>query len=194
MYTTMVEKTNYELLSLLLGVPEENLRVHNLTDILQAPRAIEGVGEKKETQLYALQEMARRLIAEPSKRLDVIHGPEDAAHILMPKLRFETKEHFMIVLLSTKNHVLAIETVSTGSLSASVVHPREVFRTAIKYPTSSIILAHNHPSGDTSPSREDIAVTQRLVKAGKIMDIPVIDHIIIGDNRFLSLKEKGLIG
>lgn len=122
-----------------------------------------------------------------------IHGPEDAAHFMMPRLRYETKEHFIIMLLDTKSQIIATPTVSVGSLNASIVHPREVFKEAIKYPTSAIILIHNHPSGDPSPSREDTAVTERLVKCGKTLDIPVIDHIIIGDNRFISLKEKGMV-
>ena len=98
-----------------------------------------------------------------------------------------------MLLLNTKNHILAMPTVSVGSLSASIVHPREVFQTAIQYAAAAMILLHNHPSGDPSPSREDIAVTERLVKAGKIMDIPVLDHIILGDNKFISLKEKGMV-
>ena len=93
-----------------------------------------------------------------------------------------------------KNKIIATTTISIGSLSASVVHPREVFAEAIKYPCASIILVHNHPSGDPTPSREDIAVTERLVKAGKVMDIPVLDHIIIGNKKYCSLKEKGNMG
>ena len=177
--STFTEKSNAELISMLLGVPEFNLKMHELSDIVQAPRSIEGVGEKKEAKLYALQEVTRRLMAQNSRQRDAIHGPEDAAHILMPKFRYELKEHFAVMLLDTKNHVLAIPTVSIGSLSASIVHPREVFTEILKYPTASVILAHNHPSGDPSPSREDISVTERLIKCGKVMDIPVLDHIII---------------
>ena len=191
--STFTEKSNAELISMLLGVPEFNLKMHELSDIVQAPRSIEGVGEKKEAKLYALQEVTRRLMAQNSHQRDTIHGPEDAAHILMPKFRYELKEHFSVMLLDTKNYVLAIPTVSIGSLSASIVHPREVFTEILKYPTASVILAHNHPSGDPSPSREDISVTERLIKCGKVMDIPVLDHIIIGDNKYISLKEKGTI-
>ena len=97
------------------------------------------------------------------------------------------------MLLDTKNHVLGMPTVSVGSLSASIVHPREVFRVAIQQAAASIILLHNHPSGDPSPSQEDIAVTEQLIKVGKIMDLPVLDHIIIGDNKFISLKEQGMV-
>ena len=106
----------------------------------------------------------------------------------------KTKEQFMLALLDTKNKIIATPTISIGSLSASVVHPREVIAETIKYPCASIILVHNHPSGDPTPSREDIAVTERLVKAGKVMDIPVLDHIIIGNKKYCSLKEKGNMG
>jgi DNA repair protein RadC len=111
----------------------------------------------------------------------------------MPHYRFEQKEHFAVLLLNTKNHVISMPEVSVGSLSASVVHPREVFRAAIDHAAAAMILLHNHPSGDPTPSREDIAVTERLVKAGKIMDIPVLDHVVLGRDRFISLKEKGLL-
>jgi DNA repair protein RadC len=98
-----------------------------------------------------------------------------------------------VLLLNTKNHIISIQEISVGSLTASIVHPREVFETAVKHHAASMILIHNHPSGDPTPSREDIAVTERLVKAGKVMDIPVLDHVILGNNRFASLKERGLL-
>ena len=123
-----------------------------------------------------------------------IHGPEDVAKFFLPIMLHKTKEQFMLALLDTKNKIIATPTISIGSLSASVVHPREVFAEAIKYPCASIILVHNHPSGDPTPSREDIAVTERLVKAGKVMDLPVLDHIIIGNKKYCSLKEKGNMG
>ena len=186
------EMTNVELLSTVLGVSEENLSYGQLSDIVTAPRAIKGVGEKKSKQLFAIAEITRRLM-QTVDRPEVVHGPEDAAHFLMPKLRFETVEHFGVLILNTKNHIIASPTISTGSLTASVVHPREVFWEILKYPAASVLLFHNHPSGDPSPSHEDIAVTHRLVKAGKVLDIPILDHVIVGNNRFTSLKEKGLL-
>ena len=186
------EMTNVELLSTVLGVSEENLSYGQLSDIVTAPRAIKGVGEKKSKQLFAIAEITRRLM-QTVDRPEVVHGPEDAAHFLMPKLRFETVEHFGVLILNTKNHIIASPTISTGSLTASVVHPREVFREILKYPAASVLLFHNHPSGDPSPSHEDIAVTHRLVKAGKVLDIPILDHVIVGNNRFTTLKEKGLL-
>lgn len=154
---------------------------------------IHGLGPGKAATVLAAVELGRRLaIAEA--RVEIIHGPEDVARFAMPHFRHETKEHFAVLLLNTKNHILAMPVISQGSLTASVVHPREVFEAAVRHSAASMILLHNHPSGDPSPSREDIAVTERLVKAGQIMDIPVLDHVIIGKDSFASLKEKGLMG
>ena len=154
---------------------------------------IKGVGLAKAATVVAAIELGRRLSMKAAEHVEAVHGPEDAAHFLMPKLRFETVEHFGVLILNTKNHIIASPTISTGSLTASVVHPREVFREILKYPAASVLLFHNHPSGDPSPSHEDIAVTHRLVKAGKVLDIPILDHVIVGNNRFTSLKEKGLL-
>ena len=181
-----------ELLCLVTGIEPEKF-TKNLPDIFNDPRSIEGIGEKKAMTLLAIKELALRLSNRPDTSIKVIHGPEDAYHFATPHFRNEYKEHFAIMMLNTKNHILGIRDISIGSLTASVVHPREVFETAVLHHSAAIILLHNHPSGDPSPSREDIAVTQRLVKASKIMDIPVLDHIILGDNRFSSLKEKGLL-
>ena len=154
---------------------------------------IDGVGKVKAATLQAAIELARRLAVQQSAKIQMIMGPEDVARYAMPHYRFEQKEHFAVLLLNTKNHVISMPEVSVGSLSASVVHPREVFRAAIDHAAAAMILLHNHPSGDPTPSREDIAVTERLVKAGKIMDIPVLDHVVLGRDRFISLKEKGLL-
>ena len=99
----------------------------------------------------------------------------------------------MAVLLSTKNHVLKTAVISVGSLNASIVHPRELFREAINARAAAVILVHNHPSGDPAPSPEDIGLTRKLVEAGKLMDIPVLDHLILGDGKYISLKEKGIL-
>ena len=154
---------------------------------------IKGIGNAKAATVLAAVELGRRLSAKAAEKLDTIHGPEDAAHYAMPHFRYERREHFAVLLLDTKNHILAMPTVSIGSLSASIVHPREVFHAAVRYAAAGMILLHNHPSGDPSPSREDIAVTDRLVQAGKMMDIPVLDHIILGDHKYISLKEKGMV-
>ena len=186
-------ESNASLLSSLLNIPAENLACKNISEILTAPLTIKGVGVKKADKLYVIKEVIRRIMEESPNDNPVIHGPEDVSNFFMPKLLHETKEHFMIALLNTKNRIIAAPTISIGSLSASVVHPREIFKEAIKYPCAGIILVHNHPSGDPKPSREDIAATERLVSAGKIMDIPIIDHVIIAQHNYLSMKEKDLI-
>ena len=111
----------------------------------------------------------------------------------MAKIRDERKEHFLRLCLNARNQVTHKEEISTGSLSASIVHPREVFQVAIAHTSASIILVHNHPFGDATPSREDIDLTRRLVEEGRVMGIDILDHIIIGDSEFLSFKEHGLM-
>ena len=185
--------TNAELLASLLGISAEKLGPVDLSKILNAPNTFEGIGKKRTEKIYVVKEVVRRIMETPESAPLIVHGPEDAYRFLRPRLIHESKEHFVLVLMSTKNQIIAIPTISIGTLTASVVHPREVFEEAIKYHSASIILAHNHPSGDPSPSREDIAVTRRLVKAGEIMDIPVLDHIIVGSHGFTSIKDKGMM-
>ena len=184
--------SNSELLSLATGIEPEKF-TQGLSDIFNNPRAISGIGEKKTLTLLAIKELAKRLACRVNTKIEIIHGPEDVAHFAMPRYRDEKKEHFAVMLLNTKNHIIGLRDISIGSLCASVVHPREVFRETVIHAAASIILIHNHPSGDPSPSREDISVTARLVKAGRIFDIPVLDHIILGNNRWVSMKEKGLL-
>lgn len=181
-----------ELLSLACGIEPEEF-TGTLSETFNNPRAIRGIGEKKTLTLLAIKELAKRLACRVNTKVEVIHGPEDVARFAMPRYRDEKKEHFAILLLNTKNHIIGLRDISIGSLTASIVHPREIFHEAIVHTAASIILIHNHPSGDPSPSREDIAVTQRVVKSGKLLDIPVLDHIILGYNRWVSLKEKGLL-
>ena len=186
-----------ELLSILTGIDPEAFNhdaVSSLTTIGGVPHFAKTPTKTKYLKLCALKQVFDLVSRCNRGQIDVIHGPQDVADMLMPRYNHASKEHFGVVLLNTKNHVLAIREVSVGSLSATVVHPREVFEQAIAVHAANIILFHNHPSGDPSPSREDIAITQRLVKAGRIMDIPVLDHIILGENRFLSLKERDLLG
>ena len=120
-----------------------------------------------------------------------IERPVDALKLLKQGLAWEDREIFAIAILDARNQLIGINTVSVGSLNASLVHPREIFRPAILMGAASIILAHNHPTGDPSPSREDIELTKRLAKAGEILGIEVLDHLIIADTKFLSLKEAG---
>lgn len=154
---------------------------------------IKGVGPAKAVQLKAAIELGRRMVASRLSESVVIRSPRDAAELLTEQLRYLQKEHFVCLFLNTKNVVIAQETLSIGSLNASIVHPREVFRAAIKYSSASIVCAHNHPSGDPAPSPEDIAITKRLVESGQIVGIDVLDHIVVGDGRFVSLKEQGFM-
>lgn len=194
MNMNMKTKKDYELLSIVLGLKiSTNLKLNSLADILQSPRAIYGIGQKKQEKIYALKEILERLLRADKNERIIIRSPKDIADILIPRYRYATQESFIIVLLNTKNEIISINDISTGSLNTSIAEPREVFREILKYPTSSVILAHNHPSGDATPSIEDIQITKRMIKAGKILGIDVLDHIIIGDNEFFSLKQNGLI-
>jgi len=154
---------------------------------------VKGIGKAKALQIHAGIELGRRLSQLRQGDKPVIRSPRDAAELLMEELRYLQKEHFVVLFLNTKNRLIGKETLSVGSLNASLVHPREVFRSAIKRGSASIICAHNHPSGDPSPSKEDIALTNRLVDAGNIIGIELLDHLVIGDGIFVSLKEQGVI-
>jgi DNA repair protein RadC len=165
---------------------------------LEALEQTKGVGAAKAIQLKAAFELARRL-SEPREKQPTVSAPADAAAVLRPRLRDQDREFFCALLLNTKNTLLKVSEVSKGSLNASIVEPREVFKDAIASSAASMILAHNHPSGDPTPSSEDIAITKRLVKAGELLNIAVLDHIILGqrtqgrDQDFVSLKELGLM-
>lgn len=153
---------------------------------------INGIGLAKASQLIAAVELGKR-IAQYTYDEDVfIRKPQDAANILMEEMRYLKKEHMKVIMLNTKCKVIGVEEISVGSLNSSLAHPREVFIPAIKKSSANIILAHNHPSGDPNPSRDDIDITKRIYEAGRILGIELYDHIIIGDGVFVSLKEKNL--
>ncbi len=150
-----------------------------------------GIGEAKAIQILAAIEIGKRYNALNPESRTVIRNPLDVANLLMPDLRFQQKEHLVALHLDTKNRVIKSVTVSVGTLDSSLVHPREVFREAIASSSAALIVAHNHPSGDPAPSAEDVRVTERLVEAGKIIGIDLLDHIVLGDGCWVSLKEKG---
>ncbi|MDQ0090858.1 DNA repair protein RadC [Paenibacillus anaericanus] len=154
---------------------------------------LNGIGPAKAVQLKAGIELGQRLAKARLPETGNIRNPRNVADMVMEQLRYLQKEHFVCLFLNTKNHIIAQETLSIGSLNASIVHPREVFRAAIKCGSASMICIHNHPSGDPTPSPEDISMTRRLCDAGEIVGIDVLDHIIIGDGEFISLKEQGLM-
>jgi len=155
--------------------------------------SIKGIGAAKAVQILAALELGRRINKLRYEERYVIRSPEDGAKYVMEDLRFLSQEHFVCLYLNTKNQVIHRKTVFIGSLNASIVHPREVFKEAIKRSAASIICAHNHPSGDPTPSREDIEVTKRLVECGRMIGIELLDHLIIGEQKFVSLKEKGYV-
>ena len=154
---------------------------------------LQGIGSAKAAEVMAAVELGKRLNVHIARQRAMVTCPEDAADYAMPRFRYEDREHFAVILLNVKNHILSMPVISVGSLTASVVHPREVFKAAIQQAAASIILVHNHPSGDPTPSKEDIEVTARMVQVGRVMDIPVLDHIILGNDNYISLKEKGVI-
>jgi DNA repair protein RadC len=155
--------------------------------------SIKGIGLAKAVQIIASLELGRRISRLQYDDRYVIRSPEDAAKYVMEDMRFLTQEHFVSVYLNTKNQVIHKKTVFIGSLNASIVHPREVYKEALKRSAASIICIHNHPSGDPTPSREDIEVTKRLAECGKIIGIELLDHLIIGEQKYVSLKEKGYV-
>ncbi|MBG9792307.1 hypothetical protein ABD76_07245 [Paenibacillus dendritiformis] len=152
-----------------------------------------GVGLAKAIQLKAGLELGRRMARSRSDDAITIRRPQDAAEWLMESMRYYQQEHFVCLFLNTKNRIIAQQTITIGILDASLVHPREVYRAALKYGAASIICAHNHPSGDPTPSPEDASITRRLVEAGEIVGIDLLDHLVIGDNQYVSLKERGLM-
>jgi DNA repair protein RadC len=152
-----------------------------------------GLREKQAHQLQAALELYRRLHQDPLKKPVIIQSPDDAANYKMEAMRDLKQEHFICLFVNTKNRVIGEKTIFIGSLNSSIVHPREIFKEAVIRSAASLICLHNHPSGDPMPSREDIEVTKRLVNAGQTVGIDLLDHIVIGNGRFTSLKNKGLM-
>ncbi|WP_054943353.1 RadC family protein [Paenibacillus ihuae] len=202
----MLTQRNIELKSLLTDslrekqgsylIEELMNRFPSVTDLIEVTEqeliSISGIGPHKARQIVAILKLARTLIV-PDIDFPAIRKPEDAYHLLEPEHRYNTKEHFICLYLNTKNRVIHKETISIGSLNASIVHPREVFKVGIKRSCASIICSHSHPSGDPTPSNEDLIITHRLIEAGEIIGIDVLDHLIIAGQRYVSLKEQGLM-
>lgn len=154
--------------------------------------AVHGVGEAKATQIKAALELGRRLLATAPYERPQVRSPADVANLVMLEMGLLEQEHLRVVLLDTKNYVQRIVNVYAGSLNTAVVRVGEIFREAIRSNCAAIIVVHNHPSGDPTPSPEDVRVTEQLVEAGRLLDIEVLDHLVIGRNRYVSLKERGL--
>jgi DNA repair protein RadC len=154
---------------------------------------VRGIGLAKAAQIKAAFELANRVEGyTEAEDKPIVKTPEDVVNLVRSRLKGKKKEHFLALLLDTRNRLIKVAEIAIGSLDASIVHPREVFKEAISASAASVIFAHNHPSGITEASEDDIKLTKRLVKAGEIVGIDVLDHIIIGDKDYLSLKREGL--
>ena len=195
-----------ELLALIIGrgIPRKSVmsiaqellaKFGNVKAISQASieelSQIKGIGLAKAAQIKACFELGRREELEPELKNFDIKDPEAVVKAIRASIKDKAKEHFKLILLNPRNKIIGISTISIGTLNASLVHPREVFKDAIVHSAASVVLAHNHPSGDPEPSEDDITITKRLVEAGKILGIEVIDHIIIGKNDYYSFRAKG---
>ena len=154
---------------------------------------VEGIGLSKACRILSGLELGKRLSKYHKFESMTIDNPDTIASYLFDYFRDSYKEEFLVLLLDTKNRIIKTKRVSIGSLNQTLVHPREVFRFAIMENSNSIIISHNHPSGDPSPSKEDIDITKRLVEAGNFIGIKVLDHIIIGNDKYISLREKRFI-
>lgn len=199
--------SNAELLAILLRVGVEGQDVVTLSNHLlvqfhgplglyrthwEELAAVRGMGKTKAVTIKAALELGRRLMLAEAREELQIRSPADVATLLQIEMGLLEQEHLRVVLLNTKNHVVGVRDVYRGSVNASQVRTAEVFRDAVKENCPAIIVAHNHPSGDPAPSPEDVRVTRDLVAAGKLLDIEVLDHLVIGRNRYVSLRQKKL--
>ena len=196
--------SNTELLAIILGSGKKGENVIDLAKKLlkKFPKdqlinipikrliGIKGIGATKACQIVACFELGKRLLK--NKQINLIITPKDIWNE-MKEIRNNKKEYFVVFYLDNRNQLIKKEIVSIGTLNASLVHPREVFEPAVRNLAGQIILAHNHPSGDCQPSEEDLLITERLIKAGKILGIEILDHVIVTTEHFFSFKEKGLL-
>jgi DNA repair protein RadC len=200
--------SNSELLAIILRTGTKEDSVLNLCDRLLSHcggingisnpsindlKQVKGIGQAKATQILALAELATRFNSFKSGEECAVSSPRDVSIYMMRQMKSLKKEYFKLIMLNTKNIIISVKDISIGNLNSSIVHPREVFIEAIKLSSASVILCHNHPSGDPTPSKEDILITKRLKECGTLLGIEVLDHIIIGNEAYISLKEKGIL-
>lgn len=192
-----------ELISLLLGSGSKGISVHFLSEIIEDKikkgtislttlLSIDGINIAKAGVILAALELGKRVHGNQKTSIPSIFSPSDALPLLA-EIRLQKKENFVALYLNSRNQLVYKETVSVGTLNGSLVHPREVFEPAIKHLAAQVLISHNHPSGDENPSDADITVTKRLVEAGKILGIEIMDHIIVTGNIYYSFKEAGRI-
>lgn len=186
------EDTAIDLANRLLSIDQSGIGYLSHATVEELVK-IKGIGLCKAAQIIAAIELGKRISTSRGEDKLKVDSPLVVAELVMEEMRYLRKEHFKIAILDTKNQIISIENISIGNLNSSIVHPREVFNIAIKRSANSIILIHNHPSGDPTPSKEDIDITYRLMEAGNIIGITVLDHIIIGDNKYISFREKNII-
>lgn len=167
--------------------------IRQLADMTVSELQEDGLTRIQAQRLYVAFETARKWINSRQIRTGGLHCPDDIYRHVHNKLAFQKQEHFYCICMSTKNEVIHEETIFVGSLNASIVHPREIYALAVKHHAASVAVAHNHPSGDPSPSREDLDITTRLKEAGMFLGIELLDHIVIAEGGYVSLKEKGYV-
>lgn len=198
--------TNYELIAIILNTGTKTENVLELSKRITAKYSLKklmnqnitnltkelGIGEAKACKIMSVAELGRRLNI-PEEKNPRINSAKDIANILIPKMAHLEEEHLVAIYLNSRRRILKTKTLFIGSLNESIIHSREIFKIALEEGASGIILVHNHPSGEPIPSDADIESTKDIHKAGMLMDIPLLDHIIIGDNSHWSLKENGLI-
>jgi DNA repair protein RadC len=195
-----------ELLAIVIGSGHGNDNVLQLAQLLLSDldglsglarasthelRQVKGIGEVKAAQIKASLELGRRATKSPRPERPIVRSPAEAANLLMPEMSNLEQEHTRAILLNTRNHVLSVPTIYIGNLNSTVIRVAELFRAGIRQNAASIIVAHNHPSGDPAPSPEDVMITRKIIEAGELLGIEVLDHIIIGRQSFVSLKERG---
>ncbi len=201
--------SNTELLAILIGsgtkeasalslaqeiLAKEGKGLSYLTDCsLEELSQIKGIGLSKATKLLAAIELGKRLATRPREKKVVLRSSKAIADLFMEEMRYYRKEFFKVLLLNVKAEVISTHQVSIGDICTTVVHPREVFVDAVRRSAAAIVLVHNHPSGDPTPSSDDLHTTDRLVEAGKILGIQVVDHIVIGDGVYISFREQNLM-
>lgn len=196
--------TDHDLLTLVVGERAAK-ELHGIADGGAIPQALwrmapedvvslPGMGQASAARLFACLEVSRRAVLDETPARPSVSTPEDVVALCGPQLRGADREHFWALVLNTKNRLIKVVEVSVGSLNASIVHPRELFKEAVRAGAASVIVVHNHPSGDPSPSGADIQLTRRLVRAGDVLGIEVLDHVVLGENgEYASLRDLGLM-
>ncbi len=186
------KERSIELAQRILGIKKQGIRgIYDLSldDLQQVP----GIGRVKSIQIKAIAELSKRISKYNAEAKLKISSPGSIATLYMEEMRYLQQEHLKIVFLDTKNQIITDKFLTVGTVNASLINPREVFIQALRHNAVHVILLHNHPSGDPAPSREDISITRRIIEAGDIIGIKLLDHIIIGDGNYISLKERGII-